>query len=82
MTTTAGHSFYIGPIGFFYNQGNDTGSWEPLVYLRVHTLKINTYTHRVDTWYSGLQRLFRIFDNNTGIHNMLKYTHNTFNRKI
>ena len=20
MTTTAGHSFYIGPIGFFYNQ--------------------------------------------------------------
>jgi hypothetical protein len=31
MTTTAGHSFYIGPIGFFYNQVNDTGSWEPLV---------------------------------------------------
>jgi hypothetical protein len=26
MTTTAGHSFYIGPIGFFYNQVNDTGS--------------------------------------------------------
>jgi hypothetical protein len=25
-----------------------------------------------DTWYSGLQRLFKIFDNNTGIHNMLK----------
>jgi hypothetical protein len=25
------HSFYIGPIGFFYNQVNDTGSWEPLV---------------------------------------------------
>jgi hypothetical protein len=22
MTTTAGHSFYIGPIGFFYNQVN------------------------------------------------------------
>jgi hypothetical protein len=22
----AGHSFYIGPIGFFYNQVNDTGS--------------------------------------------------------
>jgi hypothetical protein len=32
MTTTAGHSFYIGPIVFFYNQVNDTGSWEPLVY--------------------------------------------------
>jgi hypothetical protein len=26
MTTTAGYSFYIGPIGFFYNQVNDTGS--------------------------------------------------------
>ena len=31
MTTTAGHSFYIGPISSFYNQVNDTGSWEPLV---------------------------------------------------
>jgi hypothetical protein len=31
MTTTAGHSFYIGPIGSFYYQVNDTGSWEPLV---------------------------------------------------
>ena len=31
MTTTAGHSFYIGPIGSFYNQVNDTGSSEPLV---------------------------------------------------
>jgi hypothetical protein len=28
MTTTAGHSFYIGPIVFFYYQVNDTGSWE------------------------------------------------------
>jgi hypothetical protein len=35
-----------------------------------------------DTWYSGLKRLFKIFDNNTGIHNMLKYKHNTFKRKI
>jgi hypothetical protein len=26
MTTTAGHSFYIGPIGSFHNQVNDTGS--------------------------------------------------------
>jgi hypothetical protein len=26
MTTTAGHSSYIGPIGSFYNQVNDTGS--------------------------------------------------------
>jgi hypothetical protein len=32
-TTTAGHSFYIGPIGSFYNQVNDTGSWELLVSL-------------------------------------------------
>jgi hypothetical protein len=31
MTTTAGHSFYIGLIGSFYYQVNDTGSWEPLV---------------------------------------------------
>jgi hypothetical protein len=31
MTTTAGHNFYIGPIGSFFNQVNDTGSWEPLV---------------------------------------------------
>jgi hypothetical protein len=34
MTTTAGRSFYIGPIGYFYNQVNDTGSWEPLVCIR------------------------------------------------
>ena len=33
MTTTAGHSFYIGPIVFFYYQVNDTGSWEPLVWV-------------------------------------------------
>ena len=26
MTTTAGHHFYIGPIGSFYNQVNGTGS--------------------------------------------------------
>jgi hypothetical protein len=26
MTPTAGHSFYIGPIGSFHNQVNDTGS--------------------------------------------------------
>ena len=32
MTTTAEHSFYIGPIGSFYNQVNDTGSREPLVF--------------------------------------------------
>ena len=43
----------------------------------MHTLKINTYVHSqgCDTWYSGLQRLFKIFDNNIGIHNMLKYKH-------
>jgi hypothetical protein len=33
MTTTAGHSFYIGQIGSFYNQVNDAGSWEPLAHL-------------------------------------------------
>jgi hypothetical protein len=33
----------------------------------------NKYLHSqgCDTWYSGLQRLFKIFDNTTGIHNML-----------
>jgi hypothetical protein len=31
MTTTAGHSFYTGPIGSFYNQVNDTGSCIVLV---------------------------------------------------
>ena len=35
MTTTAGHSFYIGPVGFFYDQVNDTGSWEPLVIMYI-----------------------------------------------
>ena len=39
MTTTAGHSFYIGPIGSFYNQVNDTGSWEPLVYFGVRPIR-------------------------------------------
>jgi hypothetical protein len=41
MTTTAGHSFYIEPIGSFYNQVNDTGSWEPLVYLCSPWNKLN-----------------------------------------
>jgi hypothetical protein len=27
MTTTAGHSFYIGPIGSFYNQVNLESLW-------------------------------------------------------
>jgi hypothetical protein len=27
MTTTAGHSFYIGPIGSFYNQVNACQVW-------------------------------------------------------
>jgi hypothetical protein len=31
MITTAGHRFCIGPIGSFYYQVNDAGSWEPLV---------------------------------------------------
>ena len=33
MTTTAGHSFYIGPIGSFYNQVNDTATLESLWYV-------------------------------------------------
>ena len=44
MTTTAGHSFYIGPIGSFYNQVNDTGSWEPLgFFLPVYLQFASTY---------------------------------------
>jgi hypothetical protein len=35
MTTIAGHSFYIGPIGSFYNQVNNTGCWEPLVFCNI-----------------------------------------------
>ena len=27
MTTSAGHSFYIGPLGSFYIQVNYTGLW-------------------------------------------------------
>ena len=44
MTTTAGHSFYIGPIGSFYIQVNDTGSREPLVddKLRTQILSVGT----------------------------------------
>ena len=42
MTTTAGHSFYIGPIGSFYNQVNDTGFWEPLVFNK-NVVKIYLY---------------------------------------
>ena len=41
LTITVGHSFYIGPIGSFYNQVNDTDSWEPLF---VHLWRI-AFTH-------------------------------------
>ena len=44
MTTTAGHSFYIGPIGSFYNQVNDTGSWESLVLLAIVWSVLLRYT--------------------------------------
>jgi hypothetical protein len=43
MTTTAGHSFYIGPIGSFYNQVNDTGSWEPLVFCIIENYQDEVY---------------------------------------
>ena len=38
----AGHSFYIGPISSFYNQVNDTGSWEPLVWFTL-SYKMTSY---------------------------------------
>ena len=44
MTTTAGHSFYIGPIGSFYYQVNDTGSWEPLVQI-CHSMVVTSQIH-------------------------------------
>jgi hypothetical protein len=37
MTTTAGHSFYIGPIGSFYYQVNDTASGVFMISLEVST---------------------------------------------
>ena len=43
MTTTAGHSYYIGPIGSFYNQVNDTGSSEPLVLFHEHMFVLVLY---------------------------------------
>jgi hypothetical protein len=49
MTTTAGHSFYIGPIGSFYYQVNDTGSWEPLVSYLSTCHFLLTY-HQVSNW--------------------------------
>ena len=49
MTTTAGHSFYIGPIGSFYNQVNDTGSWEPLLYILPKKL-IKFWNNTIFSW--------------------------------
>jgi hypothetical protein len=37
-----GHSFYIGPIGSFYNQVNDTGSREPLVIWQIGKFILNS----------------------------------------
>jgi hypothetical protein len=47
MTTIAGHSFYIGPIGSFYNQVNYTGSWEPLVCVQWVQLRWKVIVHFV-----------------------------------
>jgi hypothetical protein len=61
MTTTAGHSFYIGPIGSFYKQVNDTGFWEPLIiyliylFLLCPALNIAFIIQAISTcdWYSS-----------------------------
>ena len=50
MTTTAGHSFYIGPIGSFHNQVNDTGSWEPLVFVLFPYLLYTVITCLFQMW--------------------------------
>ena len=52
MTTTAGHSFHIGPIGSFYNQVNDTGSWEPLV-----SIMRSKVSHLGRKWQKGLKMI-------------------------
>ena len=55
MTTNAGHSFYIGPIDSFYNQVNDTGSWEPLVLIMVCYAEPVVVHHVVLYWVSGCE---------------------------
>jgi hypothetical protein len=52
MTTTAWHSFYIGPIGSFYNQVNDTGSWEPLVEICFHSAGHRSSTQKFSAGHS------------------------------
>ena len=54
ITTTAGHSFYIGPIGSFYNQVNDTGSWEPLV--------LRSYGANTECLLDDLLQIWVLFD--------------------
>ena len=82
MTTTAGHSFYIGPIGSFYNQVNDTGSWEPLVVIRtvsplpynldssylVHTLMIKATCLYISICYLSLISVAWYFDPKNDLH--------------
>ena len=55
MTTTAGHSFYIGPIGFFYNQVNDTGSWEPQVFFPLLSWELLEVCQRIPSISFGLK---------------------------
>jgi hypothetical protein len=64
MTTTAGHSFYIGPIGSFYNQVNDTDSWEPLVHVFLHFELISFY-HGHD-FYMRISLCFPLYCGNLG----------------
>ena len=54
MTTTAGHSFCIGPIGSFYYQVNDTGSWEPLVLLLFVSYELEIFVMICQTWFFEL----------------------------
>jgi hypothetical protein len=60
MTTTAGHSFYIGPIVFFYNQVNDTGSWEPQIF-HWKQVKIIVQCWHFKMWYFLLFFLYYKF---------------------
>ena len=68
MTTTAGHSFYIGPIGFFYNQVNDTGSWEPLVLVNLNII-IYWYVISGRSWHRNRWRFTS--DNSSDLNNYI-----------
>jgi hypothetical protein len=55
--------FYIGPIGFFYNQVNDTGSWEPLVICITTRILTNCCLHNCMCFGTKMDLLIYILHN-------------------